>query len=199
MLNADISTAIKALKQGKIIVYPTDTLYGLGADIYNESAIKKIFKIKNRPESMPLSIAVSDYDEIKKNAFINKSAKILINSFLPGKLTLIFKKKAIIPEILTAGLDKVAIRIPDNNIALEIISNFGPITATSANVHGNKTPFFINDIVMQFKKEDIDVFIDNGKISGKPSTIVDVSENKIKILRTGAINNKDILDAVKNG
>jgi L-threonylcarbamoyladenylate synthase len=199
MISADVSTAIKALKQGNIIVYPTDTLYGLGADIYNETAIKKIFKIKKRPNSMPLSIAVFDFDEIKKIAFINKSAKVLIDRFLPGKLTLILKKKSEISDQITSGLDKVAIRIPNNSIALEILSNFGPITATSANIHGNKTPFIISDIVMQFKNNDIDMYIDDGKIAGKPSTIVDVSERNIKILREGAISNKNILDAVKNG
>ena len=199
MLNADISAAIKALKKGKVIVYPTDTLYGLGADIYNESAVKKIFEIKKRPNNMPLSIAVSNINEIKKNAFINHTAKVLIDYFLPGKLTLILKKKTVISDLLTGGLDKVAIRIPDNSIALEIISNFGPMTATSANVHGDKTPFFISDIIMQMKKDDIAVYIDNGKIAGKPSTLVDVSDENVKILREGAISIKDILDAVKNG
>jgi L-threonylcarbamoyladenylate synthase len=199
MLNADIPAAIRALKQGKIIVYPTDTLYGLGADIYNESAIKKVFSIKKRPDNMPLSIAVSDYDEIINNSYVNSTAEILIKSFLPGKLTLILKKKKKISDQITGGLNKVAIRIPDNKIALGVLSKFGPLTATSANIHGNKTPFIISDIVMQFKKNDISVFLDDGKIAGKPSTIVDVSDNEVKILRKGAISNNDILEAVKNG
>jgi L-threonylcarbamoyladenylate synthase len=199
MLDADVSAAVKALKQGKIIVFPTDTLYGLGADIYNDSAVRKVFEIKKRPENMPLSIAVSNFHEIEKNAYINHTAKILINTYLPGKLTVILKKKPVISNLVTGGLDKVAIRIPDNRIALEILTNFGPLTATSANVHGNKTPFFISDIVMQFKKKDIDVYIDDGKISGKPSTIVDVSDESVKILREGAISIKEIMEAVENG
>jgi len=199
MLKADVSAAIKALKEGKVIVYPTDTLYGLGADIYNLSAIRKVFEIKKRPTNMPLSIAVSNYDEIKNNAYLNDTAKILINSFLPGKLTLILKKKSLVSDLITADRNKVAIRIPDNKIALEIISKFGPLTATSANIHGKKTPHIISDIIMQFKKEDISVYLDDGKLAGEPSTIVDASADKIKIIREGSISNKDLMDAIKNG
>lgn len=199
MIKPDISSAIRALKDGKVIVFPTDTLYGLGADIYNGIALRKVFEIKKRPGNMPISIAVPNYDEIKKNAFVNNIAKILINYFLPGKLTIILKKKPLVSDLITGGLDKVAIRVPDNRIALDILSKFGPITATSANIHGKKTPYIISDIIMQFKKNDISVYIDDGKLAGKPSTIVDVSSGKIKIIRKGAIGIKDILDAVKNG
>ncbi len=199
MIKADVSAAIKALKEGKVIIYPTDTLYGLGADIYNEAAVRKVFDIKKRPENMPLSIAVYNYEEVKKNAFVNNIAKNLINSFLPGKLTLILRKKTLVSDLITAGLEKVAIRVPDNKIALEILSKFGPLTSTSANIHGKKTPYIISDIIMQFKKDDISVYLDDGKLAGQPSTIVDVSNSKVKIVREGAISSKDILDAVKNG
>ena len=199
MLKADISTAINALKQGNVIVYPTDTLYGLGADILNESAIRKVFEIKKRPKTLPLSIAVSNFDELNHYANINKIAKILIEKFLPGKLTLIVKKKSIVSDLITAGLEKVAIRIPDNNIALEILSRFGPLTATSANIHGKKTYHIISDIAMQLKSDDKIYYLDDGALLGQPSTIVDVSDREIKIIREGAIKINDIQDAVKNG
>jgi L-threonylcarbamoyladenylate synthase len=199
MIKADISAAIKALKEGKVIIYPTDTLYGLGADIFSETAIRKVFEIKKRPAKMPISVAVSDFEEIKKIANVNIKAEILINSFLPGKLTLILKKKSLVSDQITGGLDRVAIRIPDNKIALEILQKFGPITATSANIHGKKTPDIISDIIMQFNKEDIGFCLDDGRLAGQPSTIVDVSEGKINIIRKGAIGNKEILEAVKNG
>ena len=140
MTLSDISKAITALLNGKIIVYPTDTLYGLGADIFNENAVTKIFDIKKRPLSEPLSVAVSDLETLKKIAFVDEKSTKLINSFLPGKLTIILNKKDIVPDLITGGLKKVAIRIPDNEIALDILSRFGPITATSANIHGKKTP-----------------------------------------------------------
>jgi L-threonylcarbamoyladenylate synthase len=199
MLKADVSTAINALKKGKIIVYPTDTLYGLGADIFNETALRKVFEIKKRPKNLPLSIAVSNFHDTNKFAYINHSAKMLIEKFLPGKLTLIVKKKPIISDLITAGLKKVAIRIPDNVIALELLSRFGPLTATSANIHGKKTHYIISDIAMQLKSADIIYYLDDGALSGQPSTIVDVSNKKIKIIREGAIKLNDIQDAVKNG
>ena len=192
----NLSEAILALKKGRIIVYPTDTLYGLGADIYNKDAVRKIFYIKKRPIDMPLSVAVSDFSELEKIAYTNDKIRKIVKSFLPGKLTLILKKKDCISDIVTAGLNKVAIRIPDNEIALELLSRFGPITATSANIHGRKTPGLINDIRMQFNQDDISVYIDIGKLVGQPSTLVDMTGDQIEILREGAIPKKEILDAI---
>lgn len=198
MIESKISKAISALKKGDIIVYPTDTLYGLGADIYNDNAVRKVFKIKKRSFNDPLSVAVSDITELEKIADTDDRTRQLVRQFLPGKLTLILKKKEIITNIVTGGLDKVAIRIPDNKIALEILTNFGPITATSANIHGLKTPYIINEINMQLK-ENVAVYLDNGRIEGKPSTIVDLTNNQIRIIRKGAIPEKDILDAILDG
>lgn len=192
----DLSKAITALLNGKIIVYPTDTLYGLGADIFNEDAVKKIFDIKKRPFSNPLPVAVSDFEMLEKIAFVDEKSSNLINSFLPGKLTLILSKKDIVPDIVTSGREKIAVRIPDNEIALDILSRFGPITATSANIHGKKTPELIADINMQFSSGDIAAFLDIGKLRGEPSTIVDASGKKLVILREGAIKKEEILDAI---
>ena len=194
----DLSKAVKALSDGKIVVYPTDTLYGLGADIYNDDAVRRIFEIKKRPASMPLSVAVSDFQELEKIAFIDDRTRRLAELFLPGKLTLILKKKNCVSDLVTGGLDRVAVRIPDNKIALDLLSKFGPITATSANIHGTKTPDIINDIRMQFKDDDVSVYLDIGRLTGQPSTIVDVTGKQIKILREGAITKRHILDAVKD-
>jgi L-threonylcarbamoyladenylate synthase len=194
----DLSEAITALSNGEIIVYPTDTLYGLGADIYNNKAVEKVFKFKKRPYTMPLSIAVYDFKSLEKIAYTNHKIKNLVKFFLPGKLTLILYKKSCISDLITAGLDKIAVRIPNNQIALEILSSFGPITATSANIHGQKTPIIIKDIKLQLREKNISVYIDAGKLDGKPSTIVDLTNNKIKIIREGAISKEDILDAILN-
>jgi len=199
MVSCDISGAITALKNGDIIVYPTDTLYGIGADIYNVDAVRKVFKIKKRKFDNPLPIAVASIDDLENIAFINDISRRLAKTFLPGRLTLILKKRRIIPDIVTAGLDKVAIRIPDNKVALELLSEYGPLTATSANIHGNKTPVIIKEICMQFKKGDISVYLDIGKLAGKPSTIVDTTEKRINLVRVGAISEKEILDAIYNG
>jgi L-threonylcarbamoyladenylate synthase len=196
MVKLDLSEAIEALRCGNIIVYPTDTLYGLGADIYNNEAVKRIFKIKKRPTNMPLSVAVSDFYELKKIAFTNDKIRHIVNTFLPGKLTLILKKKSCVSDIVTGGFKKVAVRIPDCSDTLSLLSEFGPITATSANIHGLKTPDIINDIKMQFKNDDISVYLDKGKLKGKPSSIIDMTEKQIKILREGAINKRAILDEI---
>lgn len=192
----DLTKAITALKKGKVIVYPTDTLYGLGADIYNKDAVRKVFEIKKRPMDNPLPVAVSDVDEIEKIAFLDEKSRSLAEYFLPGKMTIVLRKKSIVPNIVTGGLDKVAIRIPDDKIALRLLSEFGPLTVTSANIHGKKISFVIKNIKMQFKERDIAVYLDVGKLEGQPSTIVDATNKTIKIIREGAISKKEIMDAI---
>jgi len=192
MEKVDISRAVEALSKGKLVVYPTDTLYGLGADIFNESAVNKVFKIKKRSSNNPLSVSVSSFSDIEKIAFVDDKVKKLVETFLPGKLTIILNKKNVVPDIVTGGLDKIAVRIPNNKIALELLSKFGPLTATSANVHGMKTPFIINEINMQFKDE-IAVYLDDGCLEGKPSTIVDATTEELKIIREGAILRNEIM------
>jgi len=197
MMNFDLSKVISSLKKGEVIVYPTDTIYGLGADIYNKDAISKVFEIKKRPKNNPLSVAVSSLNDLKNIAIVDKRVEQFVRNFLPGKLTLILNKKSIVPDFVTSGLNKIAVRIPNNPIALEIIKNFGPITATSANIHGKDTPSIVKKINMQFKKE-ISIYVDYGKLIGIPSTIADLSEGKIQILREGEISKKYILERLKN-
>jgi len=196
MITLDLSKAIDALKNGQVIVYPTDTLYGLGADIFNDDAIKKIFKIKKREKNNPLSVAVANIKELEKIAFVDEKSRSLVKAFLPGKLTIVLKKKNIVSNLVTGGQNKVAIRIPNNKIALDLLTNFGPITATSANIHGKKPSVNINDINIQLNSSDIAVYLDNGILDGKPSTIIDMTEKSIKIIRIGSISKKEIMDVI---
>jgi L-threonylcarbamoyladenylate synthase len=198
MIINSYSKSISALMRGDVIVYPTDTLYGLGADIFNNRAVKKIFKLKKRPQNLPLSIAVSNIEEIEKLAYVNDITVILSRFFLPGKLTLILKKKKIISDIVSGGSKKIGIRIPNNKIALDIISNFGPITCTSANIHKCITPAFIKDIYMCFK-DKVSVYLDDGKLDNPPSTIVDLTDKEMRFVREGAISIKTIRNAISNG
>ncbi len=192
-----LKKAVAALENKEIICYPTDTLYGLGADIKDNSSIKKVFDIKNRPTSMPLSVAVSDIDSLKKIAYIDKKSKVLIEKFLPGPLCLILNKKKTVSDIVTSNLKKVAIRIPDNKNALYILRNFGPITCTSANIHGKPTPNSIKYIRNIFI-DSVSVYVDNGVLSSKPSTIVDVSDKKLKIIREGSLSKHEIFEVIKD-
>ena len=190
-----ITNAVKALKTGNIIVYPTDTLYALGADIFNDDSVTKVFTVKKRPFSNPLSVAVADFEAISKIAYTNEFVKQVVERFLPGSLTIILRKKESVSRLVTGGLDNIAVRIPDNKIALKLLSAFGPLTVTSANVHGKKTPYVIKDIMMQFTT-DILVYLDDGRLDAKPSTIVDLTLEKPRIVRKGSITLEEILDAI---
>lgn len=195
MKKNDVSNAIKALKTGNLIVYPTDTLYALGADIFNDDAVKRVFKVKKRPCSNPLSVAVANFDVITKIAYTNDVVKKIVERFLPGPLTIILQKKDPVSNVITSGLDKIAVRIPKNDIALDLLSAFGPLTVTSANIHGEKTPYVIKEIMMQFST-NISVYLDDGRLDAKPSTIVDLTSEKPTIVRKGSITREEISDAI---
>jgi L-threonylcarbamoyladenylate synthase len=195
----DIAVVVKALQQGNIIVYPTDTLYGLGADIFNEQAVKKIFSIKKRPLTAPLSIAVPDINWVEKLAITNATAMTLAKKFLPGPLTLVLKKQPVISDLLTAGGKTIAIRIPADSLALKLLSAFGPLTATSANIHGYKAQHSIKNIQMQFKDVDIAYYLDDGERNGLPSTLVDATSDNIVVLREGQISHRELEEVLQHG
>jgi len=199
MQRIELSKAIEALQNGDIVVYPTDTLYAFGVDIYNKDAVKKVFEVKKRPLDNPLPVAVSNLADIEKIAFVSDIARDLVEYFLPGPLTMILNKKNVILDVVTGGLDNVAVRIPDNDVALELLSRYGPITVTSANVHGEEVPDIISDIKMQFNSDDVAVYLDYGKLNGLPSTIVDMTAGKPRIIRDGAITKEEILDVIEHG
>jgi len=195
MFNTDLYKAVEALKSGEVVVYPTDTLYALGGIIYNENAVKKVFNVKKRPLSNPLSIALSGINQLDEVGVLNKNVRILAENFLPGSLTLVLKKRKKVPRFVTGQLDKVAVRIPDNKIALELISQTGPLTVTSANIHGMETKHTIKDIKNQINNK-VAFYLDDGLLDGLPSTIVDTTFDNPKIIRKGSITEKQILDVI---
>ncbi|MFH1837897.1 MAG: L-threonylcarbamoyladenylate synthase [Candidatus Kuenenbacteria bacterium] len=192
--NKLIQKAIEILKSGGIIIYPTDTCYGIGVDATNKQAIKKLINLKGRDFKKPISIIVKNFEMAQKIGDFNFQAKKLFKKYLPGPLTLVIKKKKSIyqlPNILTAGKRKIGTRMPDNKIALELVKKFNkPITTTSANISTKPECYSKQEILKQFKKniKKIDLILDAGKLSKtKPSTIIEVIGNKLKILRQGAI------------
>ncbi len=195
MLEEKLNRAIEVLKNGDIIVYPTDTQYALGADIFNGGSVKKVFKIKNRPYNNPLPIAVENYDDIMGLSCKNKYLKSICENFLPGPLTIVLYKKQKISNLLTGGKNKIAIRIPKNKIALKLLKRFGPLTVTSANIHGKIPKYAIKDIHSQFK-DDIGFYLDYGILNNSPSTIIDLTYKKPVILREGSISLDEILAVV---
>lgn len=178
---------LSELNSGKLVVYPTETLYGLGADPFDEAAVKRVFMAKKRPFDMPLSIAVSNIRMLEELAVLDERARALAEKFLPGPLTLILQKKAIVPDIVTAASIEVGIRIPDHPLALKMIDEFGPIISTSANLHSHPNPY---DCQLAIKDlgNNVSLFLDCGPTKfGKPSTIVQLMAGEVEVIRPGAI------------
>lgn len=184
----DIQKVIETLKNGGIVLYPTDTVYGLGVDATNIDAIRKLYDLKGRSYSKPTHVIVSDLEMAGEYAEINDKARELAERFLPGPLTIILKAKDSVPSELIGGGETIGIRIPDNSFCLEFTKQYGrPITTPSANKSGEETLSLVSEISKQFDKK-IDFIVDQGKLGeSKPSTIVDLSEGDIKIIREGAI------------
>jgi L-threonylcarbamoyladenylate synthase len=136
-----IENAVSVLSHDGLIVYPTDTLYGLGADVLSDEAITKVYEAKKRPVGMPISIAVADFDMLASVSRTDPWMLEFIGMFLPGPVTVVLPARRFIPDVLTGGTGLIGVRIPANDIALQIIRKFdGPITATSANLHGARDP-----------------------------------------------------------
>jgi L-threonylcarbamoyladenylate synthase len=194
-MTSSIHQAASYIKQGHIIVYPTDTLYAIGVDAFNESAVHSVFLLKNRPFSLPLPIAVSSLQQMEMLSTLTKTAKKLVTRLLPGPLTIIAEKKPVLSDLLTAGNHTIAVRIPNDPLALQLLQICGPLTVTSANIHHTNTPFSVEDIKKMFPSS-IAFYIDDGQRSGQPSTIVDCTTDRPKILREGTISLIDILSEV---
>lgn len=189
--NIDVLTkAAEIIKNGGLVAFPTETVYGLGGDGLNPNASKKIYKAKGRPSDNPLILHISDISELKElSEDINENAKKLIDAFWPGPLTLVFKKKSVVPDETSGGLDTVAIRYPENKVANMFIKLCNtPIAAPSANTSGRPSPTRASHVEYDLKGK-IDMIIDGGHCEfGLESTIVDVSEgSKSCLLRPGSI------------
>jgi L-threonylcarbamoyladenylate synthase len=197
MKKNDFSAAITALKNGEPIIFPTDTLYALGADIYNETAVQKIYDMKQRPLSIPLPVAVESIQAIETIAYMNEAAHKLSTIFLPGTLTIILEKKPTVPLIVTSGSPTIAVRVPNDPIALKLLSTYGPLTVTSANIHHKKTQSLIQDILIQLQASKT-VYLDDGRRNSTSSTIVDLTAKKPHVIRAGSISEKEILEVMSH-
>ncbi|NHI91994.1 MAG: threonylcarbamoyl-AMP synthase [Candidatus Lokiarchaeota archaeon] len=175
------------IKKGGVIIYPTDTLYGIGCDPFNLDAIRKIFKIKKRMESKGLPILSDNLDNVKKIAKVPEIALQYIERYWPGKLTIIFESTGIVSPEVTGTLDTVAVRIPGNEFTLRLISECGGyLIGTSANESNKEVLKSITEIQDQISG-DIDLIIDAGPVKEiLPSTILDITSPVPKIIRKGA-------------
>ncbi|MBO6586543.1 MAG: threonylcarbamoyl-AMP synthase [Gracilimonas sp.] len=192
----DLSTYIDLIKQGNVVAFPTETVYGLGADAWNPTAIQKIFSIKGRPSDNPLIVHVSEEEQVHEfSDQIPDSAHVLIEEFWPGPLSLVLPKKPEVLDAVTAGLDTVAIRMPDHDIALEFISETGPLVAPSANKSGRPSPTKAEHVKADFG-DDFPVIDGKATKVGLESTVLDLTGDQPEILRPGSISRKQIEDVL---
>lgn len=188
-MNKKIEIAVEALKNGNLVVFPTETVYGLGADATNEKALDKIFVLKKRPKNHPLIVHLSHINEINLWATeITDVAYEWIEKFSPGPVTFILKKNKEVLDILTGGQSTVALRIPEHSMARQLLESFGGgIAAPSANPYGYVSPTRVAHIPESWVKEGT-VILDGGSSSiGIESTIIDLTADKPKIRRLGII------------
>ena len=190
IITADgIEPAAVCIKNGGTVVFPTETVYGLGADAFSDEAISKIYKAKGRPSDNPLIVHISDLSQLSLlTDDINHRAKLLMDNFWPGPLTLIFRKLPSVSSSVTAGLDTVAVRFPSNPIAQKLISLSGTLVAApSANLSGSPSPTICSDVIDDLDGR-VDYIIDGtGCEIGLESTVVDISGPNTIILRPGGV------------
>jgi len=190
----NIQRAANKLKSGGLVSFPTETVYGLGADGLNKLAVSKIFEAKKRPSFNPLILHVSSLDMLNDVAsYTSEKIALLTDKFWPGPLTLILKKKEIVPYIVTSGLDTVAVRMPNNRIALDLINELGrPIAAPSANRFSKLSPTKADHVRKQLG-DKVDLILDGGKCAvGVESTIIEVTADSQSLLRPGGVAKEDI-------
>ena len=184
-----LEKAAELIKQGKIVVFPTETVYGIGANGLNEQAVKKLYEVKQRPYNKPISLLVSNMEMVNEIAKdITEVEYKIMEKFFPGPLTIILKKKDIVPDIVTAGQDTVGVRMPSGEIARKLVEMARvPIATPSANITGEPSGTNLQEIKKHFEGK-ADYFIDGGISKlGLASTIVKVVDGKIQILREGKI------------
>jgi len=184
-----IKIAAKFIREGKLVAFPTETVYGLGADALNEKAVKRIFEAKGRPADNPLIVHIADFEQLYELAKeVPREAKILAEHFWPGPLTIVLPKKSSVPKVTTGGLDTVAIRMPAHEIALGLIrASRRPIAAPSANISGKPSPTLAEHVVDDFYGR-IECIIDGGEVKiGVESTVLDLTTKPPTLLRPGGL------------
>lgn len=179
---------VDVLNNDGLIIFPTDTVYGIACNSFSDKAIKKLFIAKNRSFDKPIGVltdSISKINLIVKE--INSTEKELINKYFPGNLTIVFDKNESISDLLTSGKTTIGVRIPDNDVALSILRSYPyPLATTSVNLAGKKEGTKVDDFLLEFA-DKVDIIIDGGVTNEIPSTIVRVDGKNINVLRQGIL------------
>lgn len=189
----DIEHAAQLIRDGKVVAFPTETVYGLGANAMNAMAVARIFELKERPSFDPLIVHIADFEQIRAlTNFDDDRVQLLADRFWPGPLTIILPKSERIPDIVTSGLETVGIRMPANPVARELIRRSGcPVAAPSANKFGQLSPTLARHVAKQLP--DVDYILDGGQAEvGIESTIIALNHRGFEILRHGVITREEL-------
>ncbi|MFC2014911.1 L-threonylcarbamoyladenylate synthase [Chloroflexota bacterium] len=193
-IQEQIDRGISILRQGGIVAYPTDTVYGLGASAGLPQAVERVFQVKERPRNMPLPLLLDDVSRLTDITLpLSRIAELFIKHFFPGALTLVLPASASVPGVITAGGTTVAVRIPAHPVPVALIEGLGEtIVGTSANLSGHLSPLSADEVYSQLG-DRVDFIIDGGRCpGGTESTIVDVTGDSPVILREGAISREEL-------
>ncbi len=199
-IQEQVERGIFILRQGGLVAYPTDTVYGLGAWASLPQAVERVYRVKERPRNMALPLLLSDKSQITDVAeHVPPVAWLLIRSFSPGALTIVLRKSKSVPDIITAGNTTIAVRIPAHPIPIALVEGLGaPIVGTSANLSGQPSPLTADEVYSQLG-DRIDLIIDGGRCpGGKESTIIDVTGQTPVVLREGAISMEELKQVCGN-
>lgn len=196
VLENQMNEICDVIQKGGIVAFPTETVYGVGIHFNDEEALERLMEAKNRDYSKAITLMVADKADISQYAYISPQAQKMIDQFMPGMITLIFKKKESVHDIMTNGKSTIGIRIPDSEFVLSLLKKVGPMLVTSANLSQHSNTTSTQEVLNQLDGR-IDLVVDGKTSDNIASTVVDVSQDEIKILRAGKITEEQIEEAIK--
>ncbi|WP_346698048.1 L-threonylcarbamoyladenylate synthase [Thomasclavelia spiroformis] len=196
VLENQMNEICDVIQKGGIVAFPTETVYGVGIHFDDEEALERLMEAKNRDYSKAITLMVADKKDISQYAYISPQAQKMIDQFMPGMITLIFKKKESVRDSMTNGKSTIGIRIPDSELVLSLLKKVGPMLVTSANLSQHSNTTSTQEVLNQLDGR-IDLVVDGKTSDNIASTVVDVSQDEIKILRAGKITKEQIEEAIK--
>lgn len=196
VLENQMNEICDVIQKGGIVAFPTETVYGVGIHFDDEEALERLMEAKNRDYSKAITLMVADKKDISQYAYISPQAQKMIDQFMPGMITLIFKKKESVRDSMTNGKSTIGIRIPDSEFVLSLLKKVGPMLVTSANLSQHSNTTSTQEVLNQLDGR-IDLVVDGKTSDNIASTVVDVSQEEIKILRAGKITKEQIEEAIK--
>lgn len=196
VLENQMNEICDVIQKGGIVAFPTETVYGVGIHFNDEEALERLMEAKNRDYSKAITLMVADKKDISQYAYISPQAQKMIDQFMPGMITLIFKKKESVHDSMTNGKSTIGIRIPDSEFVLSLLKKAGPMLVTSANLSQHSNTTSTQEVLNQLDGR-IDLVVDGKTSDNIASTVVDVSQDEIKILRAGKITKEQIEEAIK--